>query len=82
MTPRDQSMAIVRRVAREYLLPVDEVLGPSRTKRAVASRKEAMQRLVDERDMSSSQIGRLFNRDHTTVLHALGRLSRRREIRP
>lgn len=56
-------------------LSVAEMLGPCRQPRYVGARNRAIFR-ASELGLSTTQIGRLFNRHHTTVLHALGRLSR------
>jgi len=43
----------------------------------VAARGEAMNRCRDELGMSAVQIGRLFRRHHTTVLHAIAQYRQR-----
>lgn len=56
-------------------ISVSEMLGPCRLPQYVGARNRGMFR-ASELGLSTTQIGRLFNRHHTTVLHALGRLSR------
>ncbi|MBX3751922.1 MAG: hypothetical protein KF897_17725, partial [Opitutaceae bacterium] len=48
--------------------------GASRTRHVVEARFEAIRLVRAARpDLSLPAIGRLFNRDHTTILHALKR---------
>lgn len=50
-----------------------------RTRELVAPRQACMVAVYDERkDLSLPQIGRLFNRDHTTVLHAVRKIKAQR----
>jgi len=50
-----------------------------RTRELVAPRQACMVAVYDERkDLSLPQIGRLFNRDHTTVLHAVRKVKAQR----
>lgn len=69
--------AMVRNYAREAGSPlgvsVNEVLGRQRFKNMVAARKEVMRRLWED-GFSTPEIGFMLDRDHTTVLHGLGRL--------
>lgn len=71
--------AMVRNYAKEAAeglgVSVNEVLGRQRFKNMVIARKAVMKRLWDD-GFSTPEIGFMLNRDHTTVLHGLGRLSR------
>lgn len=49
----------------------DQLLGPSRAADVVAVRHAAMYDIWLDTSLSTVAIGRLFNRHHTTVLHAL-----------
>jgi hypothetical protein len=71
--------AIIRLVALKHGVSYREILGASRTKGIMAARREAV-RLVKShcRDASSVQIGRLFHKDHSSILNLLGRKSRGR----
>ena len=62
---------IVEEVAAPHGVTVEDVLGPSRSRPLVRPRQEAMYRVYDETSLSLLEIGRRFNRDHTTVLHAV-----------
>lgn len=63
---------IIREVAEQHGVRVVDMSGPRRDLKIVAARQEAMWRVKMERpDMSLPMIGRLFKRDHTTVLHGI-----------
>lgn len=54
-----------------------EIISIRRTKRLIEPRKACMKAVYFQRpDLSSPQIGRIFRRDHTTVLHSVGTTSR------
>jgi hypothetical protein len=56
-----------------------ELTGPSQLRDLVRARQELMVALHDELGMSLSDVGRLFHRDHTTVIHARGRVRQQPE---
>lgn len=63
---------IIKAVALKHNVQVAAIMGPSKSGRIVAIRHEAMVRVYQARpDLSLPQIGKLFDRDHTSVLHAL-----------
>jgi len=66
---------VIQNASEAWSIPVSDILGPTRRQRACWARWSAMGAL---RDMgwSTPAIGRALNRDHTTVLYGLGRLSR------
>lgn len=66
---------LVRAVADEHGLPPQLLVGPARSRAAVAARHEAICAIKDAMPyLSSTKIGQWFgNRDHTTILHALKR---------
>jgi chromosomal replication initiator protein len=63
--------AILFAVGRYYGVNPDELKGKSRHKQIVGPRQIGMYLLREDAHLSSPDIGRLLNRDHTTVLHAL-----------
>jgi hypothetical protein len=66
---------IVVEIAKNHGLPVATILGPTTMANIVAARHEAMAEVyVRCPGMSLPDIGRLFNRDHTTILHAIRKL--------
>ena len=50
---------------------VDDLKGKSRHKQIVVPRQIAMYLLREDAHLSTPEVGRLLNRDHTTVLHAI-----------
>ena len=63
--------AILLAVARYYGVNADDLKGRSRHKQIVEPRQVAMHLLREDAHLSTPEIGRLLNRDHTTVLHGL-----------
>lgn len=64
--------AVIARVALEMDVRIEDLLGPRRSVKLVEARHKAMIAVALERPkLSLPQIGRLFNRDHTTIIHAL-----------
>jgi hypothetical protein len=69
---REPARAIIAAVARKYGLTYDDLIGSRRLKPLVIARQEAMHILVRARpDLGLTRVGRLFNRDHSTVWHAI-----------
>lgn len=74
--PSDVVMRICEEVANEARVGVFDILGRSRLGHIAEARKDAMQK-ASAAGLSAAEIGRQMGRDHTTVLHALGKLSGR-----
>jgi hypothetical protein len=75
VTPRHKAaLAICARVAHMYGISVDELLGESRTKTIAEARAVAMWVTRQELSWSFPEIGRAFQRDHTTVMHCCQRV--------
>jgi chromosomal replication initiation ATPase DnaA len=72
VTPREKNLAEVAAVAADYGYTLDDILGPRRTKHLVSVRLECIKTFRD-RGLSTPQIGRILNRDHTTICHALNK---------
>lgn len=77
VTPQSSMLDVVRTVATLHGVAVSDILGKSRFRHIVEARHDAL-RAVRARypKFSSTQIGRLFNLDHSTVLYALGKPTR------
>lgn len=56
---------------------VQAITGPNRNRELCTVRHHAMWLIREETALSLPQIGRLFNRDHTTILSALRRATAR-----
>lgn len=68
---------IVRDLADSSGVSVAEIMGDSRTRRIAHVRQEAMAQMRATGRYSFPQIGRFFNRDHATVIHACRRVAER-----
>jgi len=79
--PRVRTMArILAEVSEETGISVAAMKGPSRYRIIVYPRQEAMWRMVNEGRWSLPQIGRFFNRDHTTVIWAFRQVEKRNAL--
>jgi chromosomal replication initiator protein len=73
---------IMRGVARAYGLEPDELRSRSRRRRVVRPRQLAMYICRSSTDASLKDIGRAFNRDHTSVMYAIGVVEQRVAQKP
>ena len=71
-TSNKDARAVMARVALEMDVRIEDLLGPRRSAKLVEARHKAIIAVALERPkLSLPQIGKLFNRDHTTIMHAL-----------
>ena len=70
---RHRAMQTIRRIAREERCSVDDIFGHARHPDTDRARRRAMAVLRWSTQWSYPEIGRVFGRDHTTVLHAVRR---------
>ncbi|MDR2896124.1 MAG: chromosomal replication initiator protein DnaA [Propionibacteriaceae bacterium] len=61
---------IMAETASYFTLTVDDLIGANRTANVALARQVAMYLCRDLTELSLPKIGALFNRDHTTVMHA------------
>lgn len=73
-TPRQQRIDLIRQVAAGHGFTVAQVLGTSRAADLVRARWACMAAVWLEFGDGVTALGRLFNRDHTSVMHALRKL--------
>lgn len=67
---RQTILSIILEVSAETGISPDEIKGPKRAKAIVRARHDAVYRTLTRRpDLSLPQIGKAFNRDHTTIMH-------------
>ncbi len=79
LEPRMPAREIISRVGALHGYTLAEITGPRLEKKLVQARFDAVKAVADARpDMSLPQIGRIFNRDHTSILHALKKRGGRR----
>ncbi len=77
-TPLDHSPdAILKAVAQEFGLTINDLTGPRRTRRIAVPRQIAMYLMRDLGQLSFPQIGEfLGGRDHTTVMHGVTKVEK------
>jgi chromosomal replication initiator protein len=69
---RPKSRDIIRMVALANGITVEDILGLSRDRRIVQARFDAIKAVADARpDLSTVQIGKIFGRDHSSIVNAL-----------
>jgi chromosomal replication initiator protein len=68
-------VAILTAVARYFGIKADDLKGKARHKQIVGPRQVAMYLLREDGHLSTPEVGRLLNRDHTTVLHGLKQIA-------
>lgn len=69
---RYSGVQILAHTARLYDVNVEDIVGPSRLRRICEARWATM-RAMEARGLSTTRIGQLLNRDHSTVVHGLRR---------
>ena len=72
MTPREKNLKDIEHLAEGYGYTVEDILGPSRLKHLVSVRNRCVFMLRDK-GYSTTEIGRIMNRDHSTIVHALNK---------
>jgi chromosomal replication initiator protein len=68
-------LAILTAVARYFGIKADDLKGKARHKQIVGPRQVAMYLLREDGHLSTPEVGRLLNRDHTTVLHGMKQIA-------
>ena len=70
MTPRQANLLEIEAIAKVYGYTVDDILGKRRLKALVSVRRQCVN-MLHEKGYSTTEIGRIMNRDHSTICHAL-----------
>ena len=65
---------ILEEVANVYNVSISKLLGNNRTKELVVPRQIAMYLIRSMTGLSLPDIGKKFNRDHSTVLHSINKI--------
>ena len=71
-------LGIASAAAQSARLPLADLRGPSRARGVVWVRQDAMF-LMHQAGFSTTQIGRFFHRDHSTVLHGINAARSRKD---
>jgi chromosomal replication initiator protein len=66
---------ILDAVCKVYETTVDKMRTPKRDRGQVSPRQISMYLMRKYTGMSLKDVGKVFNRDHTTVIHACGRIN-------
>ena len=70
MTPKQANMLEIEAIANAYDYTAEDVLGKSKLKALVAVRRKCVV-MLRRRGYSTTEIGRILLRDHSTICHAL-----------
>ena len=70
MTPREQNLADIEIIAKEHRFTLEDILGKSRFGPLVKVRRKCVVMLRDK-GYSTTEIGRIMNRDHSTIVTSL-----------
>jgi len=73
---------IISEVARYFSIDEAVLRGPSRSRQIVGARNIAMYLIRSITGLSTIEIGKLFERDHTTALHSLDQVTEKLETEP
>ena len=76
---RQTAKAIIAHISQELDVSVPLLFGECRGAFTVAARHQAIWLIARDTGLSMSSIGRMFNRDHTTILSAIRKQNRIRE---
>lgn len=74
--------AVIASCAERYGVLADQIMGRSRRRAPARARQAAMYVLVRRDKMSSTAVGRIMGRDHSTVLHGVALVERKRSEEP
>lgn len=70
MTPKEKNLAAIEAIAQEHKFTVDDILGTRKFKPLVKVRRKCVV-MLREKGYSTTEIGRIMNRDHSTIVHSL-----------
>ena len=80
-TPHEKMKQIVLAICREHGVKLNIILSAERSARVVAARKTAIRKINAEfPNLTTVQIGRFFDINHSSVLHHLGRIPKRQSV--
>ncbi len=68
---RDEFRAIVDTVCAEFGIDTATISAPTRGEALICEARNLICIIASQRGFSNARIGRMINRDHTTVAHAL-----------
>jgi len=71
-----KSHQIILEVSKARGVPVDDILGNSRVQSIAHARMECYYRIKRDTNLSLPQIGRIFKRDHTSIMSGVKRVEK------
>lgn len=70
MTPKEKNLAAIEAIAQEHGFTAEDILGKSRFRILVRVRRKCVV-MLREKGYSTTEIGRIMNRDHSTIVNSL-----------
>ena len=70
MTPRQANLMAIEEIAKAHKFSLEDVLGPRKFKPLVEVRRKCSF-LLREKGHTTTEIGRILRRDHSTICHSL-----------
>lgn len=74
LTPRERNLADIGLIALRHGYTRDDILGPRKHKTLIRARWDCIA-MFRRRGMSTTEIGRVMLRDHSTIVHALQQIA-------
>ena len=82
VTSKIDGTKIVNSAAEKYGIPADDILGKKRSKEIVWARHMSVYVMRKLADMSFNDIGKFFNRDHSTIMASVEKIEKESDINP
>lgn len=79
MTPRERNLAEIDAIAELYGYTVEDILGKSKVGPLIKVRRMCVLRMRNK-GYSTLAIGRIMNRDHSTIVHSLQKIRAETEL--
>ena len=70
MTPKQANLIEIEAIAKKYGFTAEDILGKKRYKMLVKVRRKCVV-MLREKGYSTTEIGRIMQRDHSTIVHSL-----------
>ena len=74
MTPREKNLAEIDAIAELHGYTLEDILGRSKLKPLVEVRRKCVV-WMRGKGYSTTEIGRIMNRDHSTIVHSLQKMA-------
>lgn len=79
MTPREKNLAEIDAIAELHGYTLEDILGRSKLKPLVEVRRKCVV-WMRGKGYSTTEIGRIMNRDHSTIVHSLQKMAAAAEM--